>query len=416
MINNSVLIKNISRLVQVNQNPVKGKEMNTVPSLEDAWLYIKNGIIYSLGKMSDKLPVDDGAVIKDAAGKIVMPCFCDSHTHIVYAGSREGEFKDRLNGLTYQEIATRGGGILNSVEKLRKASEEELLESALNRIDEVLKYGTGAIEIKSGYGLSMESEMKMLRVIRKIRETVPLTVKSTFLGAHAVPVEYKDKRDLYISHIIEEMLPCIAEEKLADYCDVFCEQNYFTREETIKILEAALKYNIQPKVHANQLSRSGGVQAGVAVNAVSVDHLEYLEEEELNVLAVSKTIPTLLPGAQFFLQLPQPPARRMIEKGLQVAIASDYNPGSSPSGNMQLMMALSCILYKMTPEEALNATTINSAAAMNVENELGSITIGKKANIIITKKIPSLAFMPYSFGSNLVEEVLINGSTVKKND
>ncbi|MEP7263363.1 MAG: imidazolonepropionase [Bacteroidota bacterium] len=412
----SLLIKNIQSLLQIEQNPVKGKAMSVVPAINDAWLLVRDGVIHSYGEMKAGLPDVDNAEVKDATGKIVMPAFCDSHTHIVYAGSREGEFNDRLRGLTYQEIAARGGGILNSAAKLREASEELLLENALRRIDEQISLGTGAIEIKSGYGLSLESELKMLRVIRKIKEISPLTIKSTFLGAHAVPPEFKDKKDLYIAHIIDVMLPVIADEGLADYCDVFCEQNYFTQEETEKILRAALKYNIRPKVHANQLSRSGGVQAGVAVNAVSVDHLEYLEEEEINLLASSTVIPTLLPGAQFFLQLPQPPARTMIEKGLCVAVASDYNPGSSPTGNMQLMMALCCVLYKMTPEEALNAVTINSAAAMNVNDQLGSMAIGKKANIIITKPVPSLAYLPYSFGSNLVEEIIVDGVTLKKNN
>jgi imidazolonepropionase len=409
----SLLITNIKSLLQVDQNPVKGQAMAAVPAVNDAWLLVKDGVIDSFGSMEEELP--SAMQIKNVSGRMVLPAFCDSHTHIIYAGSRENEFRDRLHGMTYQQVAERGGGILNSVAKLHNATEDELLESALQRIDEMVSYGTGAVEIKSGYGLSLESELKMLRVIQKIKLLTPLTVKSTFLGAHAVPAEYAGKKELYIKLIIEKMLPAIAEEQLADYCDVFCEQNYFSQQETEMILNAALKYQILPKVHANQMSRSGGVQAGVAVNAVSVDHLEYLEEEELNLLANSKTIPTLLPGAQFFLQLPQPPARRMIEKGLGIAVATDYNPGSSPSGNMQLMMSLCCVLYKMTPEEALNAITINGAAAMSSDKILGSISKGKKANLIITKKIPSLAYMPYSFGSNLVEEVLINGDILKKN-
>lgn len=411
----TLLIKNIKSLLQVNQQPVRGVQMNTVPAIDDAWLYIKDGLIHSFGSMHDGLPDVHPERIKDASGRLILPAFCDSHTHIVYAGSREGEFNDRLRGLTYQEIAARGGGILNSAARLRHASEDELLEQALQRIDEVTSFGTGAIEIKSGYGLSTESELKMLRVIKKIKSLVPLIVKSTFLGAHAVPKEYAGKKEDYIKLILEEMLPAIAAENLADYCDVFCEENYFTQEETELILNTAKQYNIQPKVHANQLSRSGGVQAAVNVKAVSADHLEYLEEEELNAFASSKVIPTILPGAQFFLQLPAPPARKMIDKNLCVAAASDYNPGSSPTGNMQLMMSLCCILYKMTPEEALNAVTINSAAAMNADHEAGSIAIGKRANIIITKKIASLSFMPYSFGSNLLEELILNGETVKRN-
>jgi len=350
----TLLIKNIKSLVQVNQQPVRGVQMNTVPSIENAWLFIKDGFIHSFGSMNDGLPELHPETIKDGSGRLILPAFCDSHTHIVYAGSREGEFNDRLRGLTYQEIAARGGGILNSAARLRDASEDELLEQALHRIDEVTSFGTGAIEIKSGYGLSTESELKMLRVIKKIKTLVPQIVKSTFLGAHAVPKDYTGKKEDYIKLILEEMLPAIAAENLADYCDVFCEENYFTQDETELILNTAKQYNIQPKVHANQLSRSGGVQAAVNVNAVSADHLEFLEEEELNALASSNVIPTLLPGAQFFLQLPAPPARKMIDKNLCVAVASDFNPGSSPTGNMQLMMSLCCILYKMTPEEALN--------------------------------------------------------------
>ena len=410
--NKELLITSISGLLQVDQHPVKGSDMNTVPALNDAWLYIKDGKIDSFGIM----PVSDDLKIKstiiNAEGCLVLPCWCDSHSHIVFAGSREEEFGDRLQGLTYEDIAKRGGGILNSAKKLRETSEESLIESAMSRLNEVMLQGTGAIEIKSGYGLDTTSELKMLRVIQKLKNRSPLTIKSTFLGAHAIPPEYKNQREKYISLIVEEMLPRVAEECLADYCDVFCEENYFTEAETIYILNAALKYGIKPKVHANQLSKSGGIQAGVKVNAVSVDHLEYTGKEEIELLKNSRTIPTLLPGAQFFLQLPPPPAREMIKAGLQVAVASDYNPGSSPTGNMHLMMALCCILYKMTPEEALNAVTINGAAAMEVNDKLGSISVGKKANIIITKRIPSLAFIPYSFGSNLIDKVIINGQLI----
>lgn len=410
--NKELLITNISGLLQINQQPVKGADMNQVPAITNAWLYLKNGIINSFGSMPDVISIEDKNNIIDASGKFVLPCWCDSHSHIVYAGARDREFVDRINGLTYEQIAQRGGGILNSSFRLRQASEDELLESALIRLREVMLQGTGAIEIKSGYGLNTESELKMLRVIKKLKTVSPLTIKSTFLGAHAVPAEFRQKKGKYISLLVDEMLPLIAEEGLADYCDVFCENGYFTQEETIYILQSALKYSIKPKVHANQLNKSGGVQAGVAVNAVSVDHLEYVGTDEIELLKNSKTIPTLLPGAQFFLQLPAPPAREMIDAGLQVAVASDYNPGSSPSGNMHLMMALCCILYKLTPEETLNAVTINGAAAMEVEKDLGSITIGKKANIIITKPIPSLAFMPYSFGSNLIDKVIINGDII----
>ena len=410
--NKDILITSISGLLQVDQQPVKGSDMNTIPVLNDAWLYIKEGKIDSFGKMPVNDDLKKADLLINAEGCFVLPSWCDSHTHIVFAGSREGEFGDRLQGLTYEDIAKRGGGILNSVKKLRETSEESLIASAITRLNEVMLQGTGAIEIKSGYGLDTASELKMLRVIQKLKTISPLTIKSTFLGAHAIPPEYKNSREKYIALLVEEMLPRIAEEHLADYCDVFCEENYFTEAESIYILTAALKYGIKPKVHANQLNKSGGIQVGVKVNAISVDHLEYTGEEELKLLKNSATIPTLLPGAQFFLQLPPPPARAMINAGLQVAIASDYNPGSSPTGNMHLMMALACILYKMTPEEALNAVTINSAAAMEVQDELGSISVGKKANIIITKPIPSLAFMPYSFGSNLIDKVIINGQLI----
>ncbi len=405
-------IINIGRLLQVEQQPVKGKMMQNVPSIENAWLEIKDGLIYNFGKM----PYEKGASTitdqVDAAGRYVLPCWCDSHSHIVYAGSREGEFGDRLRGMTYEEIAKRGGGILNSASLLRETGEQQLFDNALARLNEVMKQGTGALEIKSGYGLNTESELKMLRVIRRLKSESPVIIKSTFLGAHAVPPEYKNDKKKYIELVVNEMLPRVADEKLADYCDVFCEDGYFTKDETIYILESALKYGIKPKVHANQLNRSGGIQAGVDVKAVSVDHLEYTGEEEIDALKSSATIATILPGAQFFLQLPFPPVRKMIDAGLKVAVASDYNPGSSPTGNMHLMMSMACILYKMTPEEALNAVTINGAAAMEADEITGSISIGKRANIIITKPVPSLAYLPYAFGSNMAEQVMINGEFI----
>lgn len=409
-----ILIKNIKTLVQVGDESrllVKGASMKQLPCINDAWLAIEDGLIADYGSMADFPGITDwtGLSVIDASNKLVFPCWCDSHTHLVYAGSREAEFSDRINGLSYEEIALRGGGILNSAKKLRNISEEELTQQALVRLNEIMKQGTGAVEIKSGYGLSVESELKMLRVIKKLKDLSPLTIKSTFLGAHAVPPEYKENKNKYIDVIVNEMLPRIAEEKLADYCDVFCEKNYFTKEETINILEAGIKYGLKPKVHAEQLSNSGGVEAGVRCNAISVDHLEYVGEKELLLLKNSTTIPTILPGAQFFLQLPYPPARQMIDAGLPLAIASDYNPGSSPSGNMNLMIALSCIQYKLTPEEAINAATINSAAAMDLSVSLGSISVGKKANVFITNEIPGYTFVPYAFGSNLVESVIING-------
>jgi len=412
-----LLIKNIKNLVQVEENPrikVAGTDMKTLPCIEDAWLAIEEDKIIDFGKMEDFPGILDwsGLQVIDATGKSVFPSWCDSHSHIVFAASREQEFVDRINGLTYQEIAKRGGGILNSVKKLREVSEEELIESALKRLNEVMMQGTGAIEIKSGYGLSVEAELKMLRVIKKLKTLSPLAIKVTFLGAHAVPAEYKDKKQDYISLIINEMLPQIAEEKLADYCDVFCENGYFTAEETIQILTAAKGFGLTPKVHAEQLSNSGGVKAGVKVGAISVDHLEYLNDEDIAALKSSETMPTILPGAQFFLQEPFPPARKMIDSGLPLAIASDYNPGSSPSGNMNFMVSLACIQYKMTPEEAINAATINSAYSMGLSKTHGSIAIGKQANIFITKEISSYSFLPYSFSNNSIETVIINGQII----
>ena len=412
-----ILIKNIKQLVQTEEVPrlkVSGKDMKQLPCIDDAWLALEDDKIVGFGRMDDWEGIADwtNLTVIDATNKLVMPCYCDSHTHIVYAGSREGEFVDRINGLTYEEIFARGGGIINSSNKLRAASEEELVESALTRLNEIMQLGTGAVEIKSGYGLSLESELKMLRVIKKLKTLSPLTIRATFLGAHAVPLEYKGKKADYIRLIIEEMMPAIAEENLADYCDVFCEQNYFTKEETLEILTAGKKYGMIPKVHAEQLSNSGGVLAGVEAGAISVDHLEYVGDAEITALKGSDTIPTILPGAAFFLSLPFPPARKMIDAGLPVAVASDYNPGSSPSGNMNQMISICCIQYKMTPEEAINAATINSAYAMGLSKTHGSIAIGKQANVFITKEIPNYSFIPYSFGSNLIEQVIINGQII----
>ena len=409
-----ILIKNIRKLVQVRENAperVSGKEMGELPELEDAWLAIDNGLIADYGSMSDFPGISDWNELEviDAEQGLVMPAFVDSHTHLVYAGSREGEFVDRIKGLSYEEIAARGGGILNSARKLRSTNEDALYEQASARLKEVMALGTGAIEIKSGYGLDLDSELKMLRVIRRLKENFPITIKATFLGAHAVPTEYKDDKAGYIKHLIEVMIPAVAKEGLADYCDVFCERNYFTEEETVQILEAGKKHGLKPRIHANQLSASGGVQAGVKVGALSVDHLEYVGDEEIAVLKSSKVMPTLLPGAAFFLGLPYPPARKMIDTGLPVAVASDLNPGSSPSGNMIHMFSLVFITHKMTTEEAKNAATINTAAAMELSETHGTITKGKVGSVIITKPVPSVAYLPYYFGTNLIQTVIING-------
>ena len=415
-----ILIKNIKKLVQLRNaetQKIAGKEMDVLPFLDDAWLAIDNGVIADYGSMSDFPGIADWKDLQviDAAGKMVFPSWVDSHTHIVYAGSREQEFTDRIRGLSYEEIAQRGGGILNSSKKLQYASEEELLQQVLPRLHEIILQGTGAVEIKSGYGLSLESELKMLRVIKKIKETTKLTVKSTFLGAHAFPLAYKQNKRGYIDLIINEMIPAVAEEKLAEFIDIFCEQNYFSFEETIEILEAGRKHGLIPKVHAEQMSHSGGVEAGVKCKAISVDHLEFVNEADIKLLLNSHTMPTILPGAAYFVSLPNPPARQMIDAGLALAIASDFNPGTSPTGNMNLMQSIACIQYKLTPNEAINASTLNSAYAMRVEKELGSITIGKKANLFITKPIPSTDYISYSFGSNLIETVILNGEIFKGN-
>ncbi|MES2760549.1 MAG: imidazolonepropionase [Bacteroidota bacterium] len=409
-----LLIKNIKSLVQVrdaNVLKVSGTEMKELPCIDNAWLAVDNGLIADFGSMDNFPGIEDwkGLEIIDCEGKLILPCYADSHTHIVYAGNREGEFVDRINGLSYEEIFSRGGGILNSAKKLAEASEDELFEQAMVRLKEVISQGTGSIEIKSGYGLSIESELKMLRVIKKIKDLNLIPVKATFLGAHALPLEYKNDKPGYINLIINEMLPKIAAEKLADYIDVFCEQNYFTYEETKTILQAGKKHGLIPKVHAEQMSHFGGIQVGVECEAISVDHLEYCNEADIELLKQSNTMATVLPGAAFFLSLPLPPARQMIDAGLPIAFASDFNPGSCPSGNMNFMMSLGCVQYKLTPEEVINASTINSAYAMHLSHEVGSITIGKRANFFITKSISSYGFIPYSFGSNLIESVYING-------
>lgn len=406
-----ILIKNIKGLVQVreqNISRVSGKAMGELPILTDSFLTISNGLITGFGRM-EHAPSGATEVI-DATGRYVFPSFVDSHTHLVFAASREEEFVMKIRGATYAEIAAKGGGILNSAAKLQQTSEDELLERTLHRAHEIISTGTGAVEIKSGYGLTVKDELKMLRVAKRIGRETPLTVRTTFLGAHAVPSGVL-KKD-YITLILEEMIPAIAEERLADYIDVFCEQGFFTPEETEQIVNEGKRFGMKPRIHANQLHRSGGVQVGVKTNALSVDHLENIGEEEIEILKKSNVMPTALPGAAFFLGLPFPPARQMIEGGLPLAIASDYNPGSAPSGNMPLMLSLACIRMKLTPEEAINAATINTAAALELQDTHGSITKGKVANVFITKPMPSLAFMPYAFGSSLVEKIILDGKVV----
>jgi len=414
-----ILITNIKELIQADQDQrekVSGAAMSQLPTLKDAFLFIDNGLIAGFGSMQEftgskiyNAALQQEVRTLDAKGKMVFPSFCDSHTHIVYDGSREIEYIDKIRGLSYEEIAKRGGGILNSALRLQKASEQSLIDQALERLEEIKMYGTGAVEIKSGYGLTTESELKMLRVIRKLKELSPLTIRATFLGAHAVPAQYKGRQGEYVDMIINEMIPEVASEELADYIDVFCDKGFFTPEETDRMLMAGMKYGLRPKIHANELDFSGGIQVGVKYNALSVDHLEFTGEEEIKTLLHSDTMPCLLPGAALFLEMEYPPARHMIDSGLPVAMASDYNPGSSPSGNMQLVMSLGCIKMKMLPQEVIHAVTLNGAYAMGLQDELGTITVGKKANLFITKAIPTYAFMPYAYGSNKVETVIING-------
>ena len=412
----SILIRNIKSLVgirDVNVRMVKGAEMKVLPSIENSFLLIEDGLIKAFGKNEDAPERADEII--DATGKFVLPAWCDSHTHIVYAGSRENEFTDKINGLSYEEIAARGGGILNSAKRLNETSEDELFESAWNRLEEMKNYGTGAVEIKSGYGLSYEGELKMLRVIGKLKEKSALTIKATFLGAHAYPAQFKINHEGYLKILLEELLPKIANEGLADFIDVFCETNYFSASETDMILEAGAKHGLRPKVHVNQFNIIGGVQVSVKHKALSVDHLELISDEDISALKVvgdntnnGITMPVALPGCSLFLKIPYTPARKIIDAGLPLALATDYNPGSAPSGNMNLVNSLACINMNMTPEEVVNASTINGAYAMAIEEQIGAISIGKKANLLITKPISSLAMLPYSFGSNLVERVIVN--------
>jgi len=410
-----LLFTNIKELLQVRENSVlklSGKEMNILPTIKNAWLLIEDDKISDYGKMDD-LPEISSDKIIDLSGKMVLPSWCDSHTHIVYAGNREQEFGQRISGQSYEEIANNGGGILNSAKTLQNTSEEDLYDQSAKRLDEVIKLGTGAVEIKSGYGLTKEAELKMLRVIKKLQQNYNLPIKATFLGAHALPLEYKNKKSEYIEHVIQEILPAVAEENLAEYIDVFCEQGYFSVEDTNKLLKAAAKFNLRPKIHVNQFNAIGGVQVGVKNNALSVDHLEEMRTEDIEALRNSDTMPVALPGCSLFLSIPYTPARMIIDADLPLALATDFNPGSAPSGNMNLVVSLACIKMKMTPEEAINAATINGAYAMDLSEKVGSITKGKLANLIITKAIPSYTYIPYAFGSNPIEAIYLNGKLIK---
>jgi imidazolonepropionase len=417
-----LLIKNIKCLVQTEDVPelmVCGTQMSHVKTIYDAYLYINDGLISDFGKMKDlqnsKILIQNQQIETiDASGRFVFPSFCDSHTHLVYAGSREIEYTDKIRGLSYSEIARRGGGILNSAKILHDTSEDELFLQSIKRVNEIISQGTGAVEIKSGYGLNPADEIKMLRVIRRIRDTSPIEVRATFLGAHAIPEEYKNRRERYVDLIINEMIPVVASEDLADFIDVFCDKGFFTVEDTERILMAGMKHGLIAKLHANELDYSGGIQTGVKYNALSVDHLEFTGAEEIACLTGSETMPTLLPGSAFFLGMPDPPVRKMIDAGLAVALASDYNPGSSPSGNMKLIMSLGCIKLRMLPEEVINAVTINTAYAMGISGTHGSIARGKVANVFITKEIPSYEYMPYAFGSNLIETIILRGKILTK--
>lgn len=413
----TILFTNISQLVNVREEStlLRGKELSELPVIDKAFLMVEDDTIMTYGSMADldwKVPVQPETVV-NLKGQIVLPCWCDSHTHIVFSGSRENEFVDKIKGLSYAEIAARGGGILNSARKLNETSEEELYRQSYKRLQEVQRLGTGALEIKSGYGLTLEGELKMLRVIRRLKQDSGMLIKSTFLGAHTLPAEYKENPEAYIDILLNQMLPAVAGEKLADYIDVFCETGFFTPEQTDRICKAGIAVGLKPRLHVNQLTSIGGIETAIANEAVSVDHLETMTEIDIALLGKWKGIATLLPTAAFFLRMPMQPARSIIDAGAAVALASDYNPGSSPSGNMNFVNSISCIQMKMLPEEVINASTINGAFALEAASQVGSITEGKKANLIITKPIPSYTFMPYSFGSQLIDRVMLNGVFVE---
>ncbi|HRN79695.1 MAG TPA: imidazolonepropionase [Ferruginibacter sp.] len=413
----TILFTNISQLVNVREEStlLRGKELSELPVIDKAFLMVEDDTIMTYGSMADldwKVPVQPETVV-NLKGQIVLPCWCDSHTHIVFSGSRENEFVDKIKGLSYAEIAARGGGILNSARKLNETSEEELYRQSYKRLQEVQRLGTGALEIKSGYGLTLEGELKMLRVIRRLKQDSGMLIKSTFLGAHTLPAEYKENPEAYIDILLNQMLPAVAGEKLADYIDVFCETGFFTPEQTDRICKAGIAVGLKPRLHVNQLTSIGGIETAIANEAVSVDHLETMTENDIALLGKWKGIATLLPTAAFFLRMPMQPARSIIDAGAAVALASDYNPGSSPSGNMNFVNSISCIQMKMLPEEVINASTINGAFALEAASQVGSITEGKKANLIITKPIPSYTFMPYSFGSQLIDRVMLNGVFVE---
>lgn len=414
MLKMTTLITNIKELIQVEDFPkqmVVGKQMKVLPTIKNAFLLIENDLIKDFGLM-EKIPQLNVDKTINVNGQMILPAWCDSHTHLVFSGNREQEFVDRINGLSYEDIAKKGGGILNSAKKLQNTSEEDLYEQSVGRIKEIMKMGTGAVEIKSGYGLTKEAELKMLRVIKKLQQNFPITIKATFLGAHALPIEYKNDKAGFLDLVINEILPIVTKENLADYIDIFCETGYFSVSDTEKLLAAAVKYNLKPKIHVNQFTAIGGVQAGIKYNALSVDHLEEMREEDIISLKNTKTMPVALPSCSYFLSIPYTPARKMIDSGLPLALATDYNPGSTPSGNMNFVISTACVKMQMTPEEAINAATINGAYAMGIEKTHGSICKNKKANFIITQPIPSYNFLPYSFGNNLIDKVFIEGKEI----